>query len=416
MKRFAMSILLVSGAVLGFAVFLAVFVGLFRIHSVTLLLLFCFFYGWMLFAYLHYRHGRQAEFVRLLVTVTEAGAPLAPALRSYLRDRPRGAAREFFVAVLLFFVVPGYYWVWHRRHSYDRKLADLADLLEDGYPLSEALRYVPGLATRDTQLAAAVGEATGQLARCLRASTPAGLAAVWVEVLPRFIYPPLLLLFVCGVTVFWSLFIFPKMQKIFRDFKEPLPTITAFVGGLGQALTQFGGFLICPLLTAVPIAAVVLLNTRAPVWYVPILGRVYRLSVQSRVLRMLGVLLQAGRPVPEALTILADSGAFPRRANTLLDSTCRAVERGEPLADSLRQQGLLQAGTVPLVRAAERAQNLPRTLEEIGEALAGRLARLLRRVSLAVMPLCLLGVGALVGFIGLGMYFPLIKLLTRLTE
>ena len=46
-------------------------------------------YGWILFVYIHYRQGRQDEFLNLLTTVAESGAPLVPALRAYLLDRPR---------------------------------------------------------------------------------------------------------------------------------------------------------------------------------------------------------------------------------------------------------------------------------------------------------------------------------------
>ena len=415
MKRLTTIIAIVGLACIVLPVFLAAFVFLFRMHSLAVLLVVSFFYGWMLFAYLHYRQGRQAEFLRLLITAAESNAPLAPALHAYLRDRPHGPVREFMIAVLLFFVIPGYYWFWHRRHSYDCKLARVARLLDLGVPLSVALHEVPGVAPRETQLAVAVGESTGELARCLRVSNPAGLAAVWLEVLPRFLYPPLLLFFISGITVFWATFLLPRMERIFHDFKTPLPPLTKYVGSFGRNLTDYGGLVVLPL-AAVPIVAVILLYTPTPLWYVPVFGRVYRLSLQSRVLRMLAVLLQAGRPVPEALAILADSGGFPPKAMRLLNSARRAVENGEPLAESLRRSGFLQPAMVPLLQAAERVHNLPWAMAELGETLVVRLARLLRRVSLAVMPVCLFGVGALVGLTGLGMYLPLIQLLTRLTE
>src|SRR5262245_56834678 len=79
-------------------------------------------YGWALFCFFHYRQGRQEELLHLLTTAADAGVPLAPALRAYLLDRPQGALREFWVAVALLFLVPGYYWIWHRRHRYDAKV------------------------------------------------------------------------------------------------------------------------------------------------------------------------------------------------------------------------------------------------------------------------------------------------------
>src|SRR5947209_8473517 len=79
-------------------------------------------YGWIAFAFLHYRQCRQEELLQVLSSAAEANLPLAPAVSVYLRDRPQGKLREFWVALLLFFVLPGYYWFWYRRASFDRKI------------------------------------------------------------------------------------------------------------------------------------------------------------------------------------------------------------------------------------------------------------------------------------------------------
>src|SRR5262249_36398673 len=124
-------------------------------------------YMWAAFAFVRYRSLRRDELLQVLATAAETGAPLAAALRAYLLDRPHGPLHEFWVATLLFFLLPGYYWLWHKNHSYDRKVDRLAMLLEGGAPLSHALRETPGVASRETMLAAAVGEATNRLASSL---------------------------------------------------------------------------------------------------------------------------------------------------------------------------------------------------------------------------------------------------------
>src|SRR5438105_1811073 len=111
--------------------------------GLPMLLILLLFYGWMLSAYVHYRQGRQDEMLHFLSTAAESQAPLAPALWAYLRDRPAGPLREFWVALILFFVFPGYYWVWHRRHNYDQKVARVAYFLEMGDSLPNALRASP---------------------------------------------------------------------------------------------------------------------------------------------------------------------------------------------------------------------------------------------------------------------------------
>ncbi|HEV3119480.1 MAG TPA: hypothetical protein VGY58_20655, partial [Gemmataceae bacterium] len=66
-------------------------------------------YVWMLFAFLHYRRGRQQELAHVIKTAVDAQIPLPDALRAYLVDRPRGTMREMWVVFLQFFLLPGYY-------------------------------------------------------------------------------------------------------------------------------------------------------------------------------------------------------------------------------------------------------------------------------------------------------------------
>src|SRR5262249_2832076 len=151
----------------------------------------------------------------------------APALKSYVADRPHGTAREFWVALGQFIMLPGYYWIWHSRHQYDRKVKRVATLLEQGRSWSQALAAVTGVASKQTAVAAAGGESTGQLAVCLRHANQVSLGPVWLEVLPRIIYPMSILWFTATMLLWWMIWIAPRFEKIFRDFKIRLPSMTA---------------------------------------------------------------------------------------------------------------------------------------------------------------------------------------------
>jgi type IV pilus assembly protein PilC len=383
--------------------------------ALPFLLLLMLAYGWMLSAYLHYRHSRQDELLHLLGTAAESQVPLAPALWAYLHDRPQGPLRNFWVAGLLFFMFPGYYWVWHRRHSFDQKVARVAYFLEMGDSLPSALRASPGVVSRDMALAVQVGQYTGRLPLFLRSSLPRRLAPVWLEMLPRFVYPLLLLIFLSSLTGFWMNFLLPKMERIYADFHLDLPDATQQLVTFGD---QVGGVMaLVPLILLGVVTLVAALFASSSLrWYLPGMGRLYRRHVQSQVLKALAALLETNTPVPRALALLADSEGFAPVAQRRLRTVCRRVEQGEPLADSLRRGGLLPASLVPLVQAAERAHNLPWALAELSETLADRIVRALRRFSQLVSPLLVLAIGVLVGFIVLGMFMPLIDLMTRLGE
>lgn len=371
-------------------------------------------YGWMLFSYFHYRQGRQAEVVQLLATAAEAGLPLAPALRAYLSDRPRGPAREFWTALLLFFVLPGYYWFWHRRHNFDRKVERVAVRLEEGHSLHDSLQEVRSVVPREALLAVAIGESTGQLAMCLRRLTEARLATIWLELLPRMLYPLILATFLCGIVQFWALFIFPKCQVIFRDFGEPVPEMTARVAGAIRLLVQEG--LLGGLYLLLGLAVVGVFFSSTVRWYLPVFGQLYRMIVQSRLLRMLSMLLEAGKTVPHSLALLSASGAFAPEARRRLDAARESVMDGNPLADSLRREGLLRPTMAPLVQAAERMQNLPWALTELGQHLFNQVMRRARRVSLVAFLVALGGVGLFAGFLAIGLFMPMVGLLEALSQ
>ncbi len=383
--------------------------------AIPLLLILLLFYGWMLFAYLHYRQGRQEEMLHLLSTAAESQAPLAPALWAYLRDRPQGPLREFWVALLLFFVMPGYYWVWHRRNSFDSKVARVAYFLEMGDSLPMALRAAPGVLSREAWFAVQVGQYTNNLAICLRASLPKSLAPIWLEMVPRLLYPLVVMMIMSGILGFYLTFVLPRMHAIFREFAMEMPQITLQlqeVGGNSRLFFAATGTIIW----GVVILTCLLFLSSTLRWYMPVFGRLYRRHVQGRLLQMLGVLLNAGTPAPAAIGLLADSGYFAAVVRRRLRRAEERLQQGEPLAESLRRAGVLPAALTPVVSAAQRMHNVPWVLAELGETLIDRTIRSMRRLSQFISPVCVVALGSVVAFVVLGMFMPLITIMTKLAE
>jgi type II secretory pathway component PulF len=151
-------------------------------------------------------------------------------------------------------------------------------------------------------------------------------------------------------------------------------------------------------------------------WYCPGIGWPYQLHIQGRVLKMLGVLLEAGKTVPESLAILIRGGSFAPVVTRRLELCQSAAQNGEPLVDCLRHGGLLTRSLAPLLQAAERAHNLPWALAELGEHLTNRATRLIRRAGVAVAPTAIFTIGLLVGGVALGFFLPLVELMGRLSE
>src|SRR5437773_4677548 len=99
--------------------------------------------GWVVYAFLRYRQARQDELLQVITTAIEAQLPLGPAIRAYLRDRPHEGEGGVWDALLLFLIPPAFF-LWYQRHNFDNRAADVADLLDDGFTLPEALQSVRG--------------------------------------------------------------------------------------------------------------------------------------------------------------------------------------------------------------------------------------------------------------------------------
>src|SRR5262249_4525607 len=156
---------------------------------------------------------------------------------------------------------------------------------------------------------------------------------------------------------------------ILRDFNMDVPPETERMMVLGNLTLHFSWALVL----AVPCLGgllILLLANPSFRWYFPVVGRLYRRHVTSRILQALAFLLQVGQPAPEALGVLAESGGFVGGARRRLEDVRRRLERGEALPDSLHAGRVLPRPMVPLLRTAERVGNLPWALAELADVLA----------------------------------------------
>lgn len=401
---------------LGTVVFvLALFMGctgLLQLPGVYLFLTLMLLYSWVALAYFNYRYIRQEEFLHLLDSAIETEAPLAPTLFAYLRDRPRSLWRDFWTGLLLFMLLPGYYWFWHKRHRYEAKVERVAQMLRAGHSLSHALLAAPGVVDRETLLAVAVGEPSGQLLPCLRSLPRWRTAPLWIDATPRLLYPLVMLLVINAVLGFLMIFIIPKFEKIFADFKVALPEVTVLLIDFTRSFLFRGGWVALALLLFLGMTLMFFVSPSI-YWRVPLLGRLYRMHAQGRVLKLISLLLEAGYSLPMALGLLADIGYFPGAVRRRLGAALGAVTQGEPLADSLRRSDLLPAAMAPLVQSAERAQHLPWALSELGDTLVRRALRVTERLTAAFFPLAVFLTGLVVGAIALALFLPLITLINE---
>ncbi len=310
------------------------------------------------------------------------------------------------------------------------RTARAADAIRAGQDLRSALqtgRLIPPA----SEPALAAAEATGTLPRALaeeaaRLSKQAGGTAGGGWGAGFYL---LATLFVVQATLgYLFYYIVPKFKKIFEDFGIPPdgPEGDRGTGWLAapwtESLLMAGSFAIR--YGILPVFVLQLLALVLP-WALARPQRGGRLpgarwirrwigsrgTHASRVARALANAAEAGRPFPPALHAYA---AAADTRGPALAALARKVENGADVWPALHHAGLLTAGEARLAAAGAAAGNLPTVLRltaDRRDAAAGR--RRARLLALAE-PAATLLVGAVVAWIALAFFAPLIRLIHHL--
>lgn len=303
-----------------------------------------------------------------------------------------------------------------------RALIQLAERLESGEPLEPALeragaRLPPFLKELLRGAARSANPArffsryieqsrqTAELRRTLRLNI---LMPIFLMVSSL-----LLLLFVLG----W---IVPKFKSIFTDFGTALPGITKLVIEASDAVVFFLPAVLAAVGAITAVLALLLFGAgRLPglqevLRWIPVAGDALRRSALSDYCEYLALLVECRTPLASAVHLAADA-----TGDRALARACRrfgaALARGEP-ADT----AALQVWSFPpLLKSAFRHATDPETFCRVLEGqrdiyrMDGQSRSML--IPMVIGPAVMAAVGALIAFVVLALFLPLIKLLNDLS-
>lgn len=336
------------------------------------------------------RAARQATLLWTLAVAVEKHVALVPFLEA-LADEAGGR------------------WRW--------KLRGLADLLNAGVSIPDALDAVRGILPDDTLLLIRVGAENGRMGPALRD------AAMQFSRHAEAVRPPSGsgLLYLCGlafvmltVVSFLMYWIMPKFKAIFDGFDMDLPEATVW-------LITAADFCISYFYILGPVALLLVLLTgsvslefigrgagwASPSWW---LTRLFPRLQAPLVLRSLSVAVDGARPLEGVLMTLATRHPDPslRRRMAQVEEQ---VALGRGCWHSLLAVGMLRSGETLLLDAAERVGNLAWALRGVADSIERRSEHRTRIIMELLRPVALLAAGAVVGIFVVGMFLPLVKII-----
>lgn len=255
------------------------------------------------------------EAVRLsqhVAGAAESGLPLGPGLRALAEETDSRAYRS--------------------------ALRELADALERGTPLEEAVEAEAAKVPPHLRGLIKAGLRTGNLGDVL--GRFAAVSGVGTDLKRTFwigLAYPLLAIFMAGVLfVLVDFLIVGKFERIFMDFGVPLPLLTRFLLQSSHAV-RFAW----PILVTACIAALILWgllgltlsrSRRNSLFArLPVLGPLWRLTSWAEFCHLLAILLESRLPLPEALRLTGD-GVDDHDMAIACRAMARSVEDGATLS------------------------------------------------------------------------------------
>lgn len=233
-------------------------------------------------------------------------------------------------------------------------------------------------------------------------------------------YPLVVLTFALAVVSFFFMLLVPGFRSIYADFGTQLPDMTVLLLNVSE------------LWPTILISLVILVGAIIIIWHLlritpggrgireeivltlPLIGRIERASLLSRFFRALATAVSSGLPLPQALQL--GSGAT---GHLLLiadaDRLAGEVERGHSIFAASQTTRIIPPLFGYCVQVATGRDELPIALEKLANSYANRAIHGQSMLRVYLVPTLIILLGLLIGIGVLGLFLPLVSLITAVS-
>ncbi len=301
-------------------------------------------------------------------------------------------------------------------------VADIEQRVQEGSSLSAAIEAHPRYFGAFYASLVGAGEASGDLAGMLRrlATTLRKQVHVRNSLLGALIYPALLVTVSVGVLAVMFTVVIPRFADLFDTLHVPLPPSTAVLVAVSEILLTYW-YIAVPALLVPAVGLTVFLLTdvgrrtfQTVVLYLPQVGTIVRRFAIARIVRLLGVLLDANVPIIDAIRLTRRSIRH-HHYDRLLARTEDAITQGETMSSIWGRSHLVSPSVQEIVRNGERSGQVSAMLLSAADFLDDENELTVRSLTSIVEPIILIIMGAIVGVVAVSLFMPLFDL-TSMTQ
>lgn len=293
-------------------------------------------------------------------------------------------------------------------------LHDVVESLERGRELSTAMAAHPRVFPRLLVSIVHVGENTGQLEQAFEQLSEylAREQETRKQVKTALRYPTFISIALVIAMFVLNIFVIPTFASMFKRFDVELPLATRVLIGTSDFFVAWW-----PAMLLVGVAAIVFIrrylrtDTGRMRWdylkiRLPLVGDIVLRSLLSRFSRSFGVMLRAGVPLTQALSLVAeavDNSWMGKRINDMR----RSIERGESLSRATRHSQLFTPLVLQMIAVGEETGKVDELLHEVADYYEREVDYDLKSLTARIEPIMLVIVAGLIAVMALGIFMPM---------
>ncbi|MBI2096237.1 MAG: type II secretion system F family protein [Candidatus Taylorbacteria bacterium] len=305
-----------------------------------------------------------------------------------------------------------------RKRRLKGVLSRLSEAVRSGKPFSETLASEPRVFSRLFVAMVRAGEESGRLAESL-SSIATQMHSIYLlrkKIRGAMIYPAIIVSVIIIIAILMLIFVVPTLTATFNELKVPLPLNTRIIIAASSFLKDN---LILSLSILIILIAGGAFALRLPAvkrlfefvfLHLPIIGEMTKEANSARTARTLSSLLSAGVDMVFAAGVTAEvlQNSFYRE---VMERSAEVVARGDPLSRYfLAHEHLYPPFVGEMVSVGEETGKLGELLSGIATHYETEVDQKTKDLSVAIEPILMVIIGAIVGFFAVSMIAPMYSL------
>lgn len=289
--------------------------------------------------------------------------------------------------------------------------------VEGGSSLSKAFSNYPQIFNNVYVSLVASGETSGKLEETLLrlADQLEKEDEIRRKVRGALVYPAIVLVVIIAVMLFMLGTVLPQITALYKDFDKELPVFTVILQAVSTSLFKFWYIYLFALIALIfgvrayiktPNGRKTLDNLKIKA---PPLNKLIHKLYMARFCRTLSSLVNSGVPILEALRLSSDAVN-----NVVIKESIMEVASGVKSGKAMSEMVLKDQNFLPLVgqmmKVGEDSGNLGEMLDKVAKYYEDEVDQTIKNLSTLIEPVLIIVLGVLVGFIILGVLFPVYNL------